>query len=128
MKSWHLIYQETHLYLKKMTMIVMFGENMFNFGSSELTNIAKEKQAIAIHLSLSGRARKSTSELSITDFKSDPNLTNLFENLDRVFLQDENWKCFNAYLAFENLNKSEDKTIDKYLSEFHLKHHKLKEC
>ena len=60
--------------------------------------------------------------------KNDPNLTKLFGKLDRIFLQDENWKCFNAYLAFENLKKGEDKTIDEYLSEFDLKHHKLKEC
>ena len=53
----------------------------------ELTDIVKEKQVIAILLSLSGIARYATSELSIIDLKSDPDLT----KLDRVFLQDENW-------------------------------------
>ena len=57
---------------------------------------------------VSGRTRQATSELSTVDLKSDPVLT----KFERVFLQDENWKCFNTYLTFENLKKSEDKTID----------------
>ena len=48
--------------------------------------------------------------------------------LDRIFLQDENWRCFNAYLAFENCRRDDNTSIDEFLSEFDQKNFKLKEC
>ena len=95
---------------------------------SRLTDIEAKKQALAVHLSLSGRARQATSELQIAELESDDGLTTLLTKLDRIFLQDENWKCFNAYLDFENLRKSSDQSVDEFLSEFDLKHYRLKEC
>ena len=94
---------------------------------SRLTDIEKKKQALAVHLSLSGRARQATSELKIDQLESDNGLKTLLEKLDRIFMQDENWKCFNAYLDFENLRKSSDQSVDEFLSEFDLKHYKLKD-
>jgi transposase InsO family protein len=81
-----------------------------------------------VHLSLTGRARKASSELSVDHLKSSAGVTKLLEKLDRVFLQDKNWKCFNTYLAFENYRRPKDCSIDEYLSEFDLRHYKLKEC
>ena len=43
-------------------------------------------------------------------------------------MQDENWRCFNNYLAFENYRRCENENIDQYLSEFDRRHYKLKEC
>ena len=37
---------------------------------SDVTDIAKEKQAVVVHLSLSGKARKASSELKSADLKS----------------------------------------------------------
>lgn len=37
----------------------------------ELTELAKGKQALAIHLSLSGRARAASSEIDVADLKKD---------------------------------------------------------
>ena len=93
-----------------------------------LTDLDKKKHAIAIHLSLQGRARKASSEISVDDMKSDNGLTILLEKLDRVYLQDANWKCFNTYLSFESYRRPEKCSIDEYLSEFDLRHYKLKEC
>ena len=45
-----------------------------------------------------------------------------------MFLQDENWRCFNNYLSFENYRRDGEVSIDQYLSEFDRRHHKLKEC
>ena len=93
-----------------------------------LTDLPKNKVAIAVHLSLSGRARQATSELSVDDLKSEDGISRLIAKLDRVYLQDENWRCFNNYLAFENCKRSEDQSIDDFLSEFDRRHFKLKEC
>ena len=95
---------------------------------SDVTDIAKEKQAVVVHLSLSGKARKASSELKSADLKSVGGMKKLMEKLDRVFLQDPNWKCFNAYLAFENLRRNPNAPFDDYLSEFDSMYYKLKEC
>lgn len=92
------------------------------------TDLAKEKMAIAVHLSLCGRARQATSEISISEMKSANGMDILISKLDRVFLQDENWRCFNNYLAFENYRRDSEVKIDQYLSEFDRRHYKLKEC
>jgi hypothetical protein len=95
---------------------------------TSFTDLPEKKHAIAVHLSLKGRSRAASSELSVEDLKNDRGLEKLFLKLDRVFLQDPNWKCFNTYLAFENYNRPKDCSIDEYLSEFDSRHHKLKEC
>ena len=73
-----------------------------------LTDLQSEKHAIAVHLSLKGRARQASSELSAEDLKGSDGLKKLFTKLDRVFLQDENWKCFHTYLSFENFSREND--------------------
>ena len=95
---------------------------------TSFTDIPAAKHGIAVHLSLKGRARAASSEISVVDMKSDNGLKLIFVKLDRVFLQDPNWKCFNTYLAFENYRRPNDCSIDEYLSEFDKRHYRLKEC
>ena len=77
---------------------------------------------------MSERARQATSKLKIEELKSDDGVKNIFTKLDRIFLQDKNWRCFNAYLSFETFRKTEKQSMDEFLSEFDLRHFKLKEC
>ena len=58
------------------------------------TELDVKKQAIAVHLSLTGRARSATTELSIEDMKSTDAMKILIAKLDRVFARDQNWKCY----------------------------------
>ena len=95
---------------------------------SDFTSIKKEKQATAVHLQLTGRARKATSKISAADMKSENGMTKILEALERVFGQDENWKCFNTYLAFENYHRAKNISIDEYLSEFDMRLYKLEAC
>ena len=81
-----------------------------------------------MHLSLFGRARKASSELTSGELKCAGGIVNLLRKLDRIFLQDENWRVFNNYLAFESYRRSEEESIDQFLSEFDQRCHKLKEC
>ena len=92
------------------------------------TDLDAKKQAIAVHLSLTGRARSATSELSVNDLKGDDAMKLVIAKLDRVFALDKNWKCFHAYLNFENLSRGSECSVDEYLSEFDRRYHKLKEC
>ena len=93
-----------------------------------LTDLPQNKVATTVHLSLSGCARQAASGLSIDDLKSEDGITKLTAKLDRVFLQDKNWRCFNNYSAFENCKCSDDQSTDNFLSEFDRKHFKLNEC
>jgi len=95
---------------------------------SSVTDIKEENKAVIVHLSLTGKARKASSELKSSQLKHADGMKTLMAKLDRVFLQDPNWKCFNAYLAFENLRRDPNSSIDDYLSEFDSRYHKLKEC
>ena len=51
------------------------------------TNIAKEKQALAIHLVLTGKARQASSEVAISDLESPDGVENLIRKLDQLFLK-----------------------------------------
>lgn len=95
---------------------------------TEFTDLEKNKMAIAVHLSLSGRARKASSELASGELKCDDGIKNLIKKLDRIFLQDENWRVFNNYLQFENYLRGDNESIDQYLSEFDRRYFKLKDC
>ena len=92
------------------------------------TELDVKKQAIAVHLSLTGRARSATTELSIEDMKSSDAMKILIAKLDRVFARDQNWKCFHAYMELENYSRAKECSVQEYLSEFDRKYHKLKTC
>ena len=91
------------------------------------TDLPKEKWAIAVHLTLKGRARMASSELSVPEISSVDGYQLLLEKLDRVFRQDDKWRCFNAYLAFENLKREPNGNIEEYLSAFDSKMYQLRD-
>ena len=51
-----------------------------------LTNLPKEKQAIAVHLTLQGRARQASSEIQADKLQCEHGMKHLMERLDDVFL------------------------------------------
>ena len=94
----------------------------------KVTEVKPEQQAIVIHLSLTGKARQASSELTEAELVGTGAVKILLAKLDRVFAQDKNWKCFNAYLAFEDYRREPEVSIDDYLCEFDRRYHKLTEC
>ena len=54
----------------------------------KLTDLPKKKQALAIHLSLEGRARLASSEIKVEDLESDGGVNTLLDKLDGFFLAD----------------------------------------
>ena len=94
----------------------------------KLTDLKPEQQAIAIHLSLTGKARQASSELSVDELSKAGGVKALMTRLDRVFSEDKNRKCFNADLAFEEYRREPDVAKDDYLCEFDRRYHKLTEC
>ena len=50
------------------------------------TTLPKKKQALAIHLGLTGRARMASSELSVAELNDDAGVQTLITKLDGLFL------------------------------------------
>ena len=53
---------------------------------SELTDLPKNKQALALHLSLEGKARAASSQITLADLKKEDGLQDVIKKLDELFL------------------------------------------
>ena len=62
----------------------------------KLSDIPKEKQALAIHLVLTGKARQASSEVEISDLEKPNGVECLITKLDQLFLMDESWRQFRS--------------------------------
>ena len=71
----------------------------------KLTDIAKEKQALAIHLVLTGKARQASSEVEISDLEKPDGVEYLIRKLDQLFLMDESRRQFRAFQELYNLRR-----------------------
>ena len=54
-----------------------------------VTELDEKKQALAVTLSLKGRAKASALEIAAGDLNSDPGMTALMTKLDLVFLKED---------------------------------------
>lgn len=84
----------------------------------ELTELAKGKQALAIHLSLSGRARAASSEIDVADLKKDTGVETIMEKLDSLFLVDKGRRQFAVFHDLYNFRRTENLDIGKFVTEF----------
>lgn len=89
----------------------------------------KSKWVIVMHLNLAvnSRARLATSELTVWEMSSSNGIELLVNKLDCIFLQDNNWCCFNTYLSFVNLKHKSNGSIDEYFCVFDNKLNKIRE-
>ena len=92
-----------------------------------LTDLPQKKQALAIHLSLSGRARAASSELTVDELNSDDGVKELIRKLDKIFLPDEGRRKFSAFCELYNLRRHDGVSINDFVSEFEHCYYKFKE-
>ena len=71
----------------------------------ELTELGKNKRALAIHLALTGRARIASSEIKVEDLKKDNGVDILLEKLDTLFLPEKSRRQFAAFQKLYNFQK-----------------------
>ena len=76
------------------------------------------KQAIAIHLSLAGKARTATSELDLKNAAEATAVKTIIEKLDKLFLPEKGVRQFNAFCGLFNLRKKEECAMTNFISEF----------
>ena len=84
----------------------------------ELTDLPKTKQALAMHLSLNGRARIASSEISVDSLKNENGVDTLINKLDKVFLKDEGRRQFAVFHELYNLRRSPETSVNDFLVEF----------
>ena len=91
----------------------------------KLTDLPASKQALAIHLSLTGRAREVSSELEVAELTADIGVDTLIKKLDNVFLLDKERRAFMAYQDFERFKRTKEMPIPEYMSEFDRRYYKF---
>ena len=84
----------------------------------KLTDLPKKKQALAIHLSLEGRARLASSEITIAELESDDGVKSLLTKLDGLFLADAGRRKYTAFQDLYNLRRQDDQDIRTFVSIF----------
>lgn len=94
----------------------------------ELTEMPKKKQALAIHLSLNGKARVASSELSIDELNKDGGVGVLLAKLDSVFLADISRRQFAAFNELYNFRRSASSEINSFITDFEHSYFAFKNC
>ncbi len=86
----------------------------------------QKNQALAVHLTLTGKAREVSSEIDLKDLASAKGIETLLERLDSVFMLNKNRQAFMAYSDFEMFKSPDDMTIPDYMVEFDRRYYKFK--
>ena len=88
----------------------------------ELTDLDKSKQALAIHLSLSGKARQASSELGVDVLKNETGVKTLLNKLDEVYLVEKSRRQFSAFQELYKFKRDSEQSIGDFVNEFDRKY------
>ena len=75
-------------------------------------------QAIAIHLSLDGKARAATSELDLKNVLEKEAVKGIKDKLDKLFLPEKGIRQFNAFCSMFNLRRKDEGEMMNFICEF----------
>ena len=92
----------------------------------EVTDLAKNKQALAVHLTLKGQAKEVANQVTTDDKKKDEGLAILLQKLDEAFLKEPERRKFMAYQDFEECVRKDGMSICDFMREFDTKYFKMK--
>ena len=95
-----------------------------------MTELSKEKRAVAVALSLPEDDKRKIKEkvfgeLELDVLKSENGMSVLFEFLDRYLLEDELMNSWNKFEDFEKFERKYGQNIREYVADFDLKFRKL---
>ena len=86
--------------------------------SIALRELPEEKKALAIFLSLRGKAKKAALQLEIKDLKVRRGVTKSKEKLDKAFSKDKKKATYDADEIFEIFKRSNEMSLAEYTIEF----------
>ncbi|XP_034552315.1 uncharacterized protein LOC117821880 isoform X2 [Notolabrus celidotus] len=90
-----------------------------------VTDLEKKKQALAVALSLTGRARDCVLEIAAGDLNKDDGMTKLLTKLDSVFLKEEKDRQYEAYTDFDRITREKGAPMADYIVEFERRYNRL---
>jgi len=93
---------------------------------SRVTDLVKKKQALAVALSLTGRARDTALEIPADDLDKDDGMTILIRELDKVFLREEKDRAYEAYSEFDQISREDGVSMVDYIVDFEQKYNRIK--
>ena len=91
------------------------------------TEVPVNKRAAVVCLSLKGKARDIAVNIDVASLQSDDGIKALTDELDELFLKDEDQRKYAAYENFEKFKRPSDMSIAEYIVEFEKKNTKLVE-
>lgn len=84
----------------------------------DLTDIPEEKQALAIHLALTGQAHTATGQIGRENLKKKGGVKVLLEKLDTLYLADKGSRQFAAFNELYNLRRNKDMEMNAFVAKF----------
>lgn len=91
----------------------------------KFTELPAEKQALAIHLSLSGKARQISSQLTVAQLNAATGVKALLDKLDPIFLEDKGRRQFSLFRELYNLRRSPEVKVQDFITEFEHAYYKF---
>lgn len=92
----------------------------------KVTNLDPVKQGPAVALVLEGEAQQAILELSSDELSAADGLDKIITRLDKIYAKDELVQKFTHLESFENYKRSSKTSMQDFLTEFELRHNKMK--
>lgn len=83
-----------------------------------VTDLDKKKQALAVTLTLTGRAREAALEVAATELNKDEGMKTLTDTLDKVFEKEKIDSTYEAYTQFDKFSRKDGTSISDYVMEY----------
>ncbi|XP_029629926.1 uncharacterized protein LOC115207015 [Salmo trutta] len=93
---------------------------------TRVTNLDGKKQALAVVLSLEGRARDTALEISVEDLNNDDGMGTLIRALDSVFLKEEKDRAYEAYSNFDSVSRDISVAMTDYIIDFEQRYNRMR--
>ncbi|XP_014051020.1 uncharacterized protein isoform X1 [Salmo salar] len=93
---------------------------------TRVTNLDAKKQALAVVLSLEGRARDTALEISVEDLNNDDGMGTLIRALDSVFLKEEKDAAYEAYSNFDSVSRDISVAMTDYIIDFEQRYNRMR--
>lgn len=93
---------------------------------TRVTDLEEKKQALAVALALSGRARDTAMEIPVDDLNKDTGMTTLLAKLDDLFLKEEKDRIYEAYSDFDRIIKEVNTSMADYIIDFEQRYSRMK--
>lgn len=93
---------------------------------TRVTDLDTKKQALAVALALSGRARETAMEIPVDDLNEETGMTTLLAKLDDLFLKEEKDRIYEAYSNFDRIKKDVHVSMADYIIDFEQRYSRMR--